>query len=113
MTIVSRSFDSFRTYVGSVAWGPIVTFSRGAVLGLLRGIEVGQIVVSESKGDVIVCGNPGGENNGPRADLKVLRETFWVRALLFADMVRALGLTLEMERLLDRSLIERLREMSV
>lgn len=113
MTIFSRSFDSLRTNAGSVAWRPIVIFSRGAVLGLLRGIEVGQVVVSESNGEVTVCGNPGGGDNDLRADLKVSMETFWVRALLFADMVRALGLTLEIRRLLDRSLIERLREMSV
>ena len=91
MAIVSRSFDSLRTYAGSVAWGPIVRFSRGVILGLLRRIEVGQILVYDSDGAVVVCGNAGEEGDGPKTELKVSKETFWVRALLFADMVRALG----------------------
>lgn len=83
------------------------------MLGLLRQIEVGQIIVSDSDGALFVCGNARGEEAGPQTELTISRETFWVRALLFADMVRDIGLTLDVERLLSPSWIGRLREVSV
>lgn len=79
------------------------------MLGLLRRIEVGQIVVSDSDGALFVCGNARGEETGPTTELNISRETFWVRALLFADMVRAVGLTLDVESLLGPGEIKRLR----
>lgn len=81
------SFDILRTYAGSITWQPLVRFSRGIVLGLLRRIVVGQIVVRDSDGAVTICGAPEVKSGTPRSELRVLKETFWVRALLFADMV--------------------------
>ena len=87
MAIITSSFDSLRTYAGSLTWSPLVRFSRGAVLGLLRRIALGQIVITDSDGAVTVCGAPTVKDGTPRTQLRVLKETFWVRVLLFADMV--------------------------
>ena len=87
MAVLTNSFDALRTYAGSLTWSPLVRFSRGAVLGLLRRIAVGQVVVTDSDGAVIMCGSPKVKEGTPKTELRVLKETFWVRALLFADMV--------------------------
>ena len=88
MAIVSRSLDSLRQYVGSFTWAPFVQLSRSTVLGLLQRIELGQLVVTDYDGSVTICGHTNGRDEVPRTQLKVLKETFWVRVLLFADMVR-------------------------
>ena len=90
MAILARSFDSLRIYVGSFTWGPFVNLSRSVVLGLLSRVEVGQLIVKDSDGTVTICGSPGIKDGSPRTELKVLKEAFWVRVLLFADMVGAL-----------------------
>ena len=87
MAIVSSSFDSLRSYLGSLTWGPFVKRSRSTVLGLLKRIEFGQLVVRDSDGSVITCGNPSVTDASPRSELRVTKEAFWVRVLLFADMV--------------------------
>ena len=87
MPILSRSLDTLRSYLTSFTWGPFVTLSRTTVLGLLSRIEVGQLVVTDSDGAVTICGNSGITDGAPRTELKVLKEAFWVRVLLFADMV--------------------------
>lgn len=89
MTFVSNSFEIVRTYVGSATWGPLVRLSRGIVLGLLRRVEIGQLVVTDFNGAVFACGQAPAKDNWPKTELKVFKETFWVRVLLFADMVRA------------------------
>jgi len=87
MAYLDYSFYILRTYAGSFTWQPLVRFSRGIVLSLLRRIAVGQIVVRDSDGAVTICGAPQTKDGTPRSELRVLKETFWVRALLFADMV--------------------------
>lgn len=57
-------------------------------MGVLSRIETGQLVVTDCDGTVTVCGAPGGKDGAPRTELKVVKEAFWVRVLLFADMVR-------------------------
>lgn len=89
MTFVSHSFDIVRTCVGSATWGPLVRLSRGLVLGLLQRVEIGQLVITDCNGAVFACGQAPAKGNWPKTELKVLKETFWVRVLLFADMVRA------------------------
>ena len=73
--------------MGSFTWGPFVSLSRATILGLLSRIEVGQLVVTDNDGTVTVCGNPNIKDGSPRTELKILREAFWVRVMLFADMV--------------------------
>ena len=93
MAIVSRTFDSLRSYLGSVTWGPCVKLSRSTVLGLLSRIEVGQLVIRDSDGTLTICGQPGVKDASPRTELRVSKEAFWVRVMLFADMVGDLTLT--------------------
>ena len=80
--------DAVRAYTGSVTWGPLVSLSRSVVISLLRRVEVGQIVVTDVNGIMTLCGAPQPKDGTPRTELKVLREAFWVRLFLFADMVR-------------------------
>ena len=94
MDFVSSTFDSLRSYLGSFTWHPFVNFSRSTVLGLLKQIEIGQLVVRDEDGTVTVCGNPGMKEVSPCTELRVLKEAFWVRVALFADMVRHLSFTI-------------------
>ena len=87
MAVLTTSLDTLTTYAGSLTWSPLVRFSRGAVLSLLRRIAIGQLVVIDTDGAVTLCGTPQIKDGSPRTELRVLRETFWVRVLLFADMV--------------------------
>lgn len=87
MAILSYPLETFRPYAGSFTWQPFVRFSRSTVLSLLTRIDVGQILVTDSDGTRTVCGAPQPKDGTPRTELWVLKESFWVRVLLFADMV--------------------------
>lgn len=91
MTFVTRTVDAVRNYVGSLTWAPLVSVSRRTVLGLLQRIEEGELAVEERDGTVTRCGGGGSlsQCSGLQARLYVQREAFWVRLLLFADMVRS------------------------
>jgi cyclopropane-fatty-acyl-phospholipid synthase len=90
LSIATAAFDALRGYAGSLAWGPLVGISRTATLSLLGRIEKGTLVIKESDGRETVCGSPSSPKGSkpPRTELMVHRESFWVRLLLFADMVR-------------------------
>lgn len=83
------------SYLGSYAWPPLLSVSRGAILALLKNIQVGSLQVTDADGTLTVCGSPPRAQAGngeksvystPHAELKVLNDLFWVRLLLFADM---------------------------
>jgi len=65
-----------------------VNFSRNQVLSLLSRIEMGQLIVTDIDGSVTTYGSSRPKEGFTKTEFKVLRETFWVRLLLFADMVR-------------------------
>ena len=88
MALFSDSFNALRSFAGSLIWSPVVAFSRTTVLRLLIRIEKGQIVVRESDGNTVVCGGAQTKDCMLKTELNVVKDTFWVRALLFADMVR-------------------------
>jgi cyclopropane-fatty-acyl-phospholipid synthase len=85
----------------SLAWPHLVSLSRRAVISVLSRIATGQLVITDGTSNITtVCGalEPKQPNSvglkhkkekasPPRAELKVLSESFWVRMLLFADMV--------------------------
>ena len=80
-------------YVGSFAWPPLLSVSRGVILTLLKNIQIGSLQVTDTDGTLTVCGSPRrslDENEEKSAashtELKVLDDLFWVRLLLFADM---------------------------
>ena len=86
--LVTFALDTLRSYAGSVAWDPLVQASRSSILALLRTIEVGQLNILEKDGREVVCGNATlSRSEVPVARLKVLKDAFWLRLALFADMV--------------------------
>lgn len=88
MAVVTRSFDAARSYLGSFTWDPFVRLSRAAVLNLLGRVETGHILIIDTNGLETVCGERWPRADVPQCELKVLKDAFWVRLLLFADMVR-------------------------
>lgn len=79
--------DGLRRYAGSMAWGPLVNLSRAAILSVLSKIEHGQLKIVDTTGEMTICGKLGKSVAGPKTELSIHKETFWVRMLLFADMV--------------------------
>ena len=88
MAIVARSFDVARSYLASFTNGPLARLSRTAVLSLLGRVEIGHIAIIDTDGSETICGERWSKEGVPSTELKVLKEAFWVRLLLFADMVR-------------------------
>lgn len=87
-SLVTSALDRVRNYAGAVAWGPLVQTSRQLVLSLLSQIEHGRLTVIEKDGTNTICGDAEGETVLPAAHLRVVRDSFWLRLALFADMVR-------------------------
>ena len=72
--------------VGVNVWSPLVSFSRTAVLSIFENLEVGRFEIVDTDGSKHLFGNV--DSAYLRTLLKVHKDTFWVRLLLFADMVR-------------------------
>lgn len=90
MAIITSTIDTLRSYIGSFTWAPFVALSKSAVLAQLSKIRVGQLVITDEQGNLTVCGAPGIKDGSPRTELRVVKEAFWVRVVLFADMVSLL-----------------------
>lgn len=76
-----------RSAAGSVAWQPSVDFARRYITSLLRQIEVGQLQIVDTTGRTTTCGKEIVPQNEPATELSIHNDTFWLRMLLFADMV--------------------------
>ena len=76
-----------RSYAGVLAWSPLVRLSRAVCLSLFRKITHGQLEIIDD-GESTICGQAVSPTDPPRVTIHVHKETFWVRLLLFADMVR-------------------------
>lgn len=85
--------DTAKGLVGSAAWGPLVTVSRTVILSLFKQIQHGQLAITDTDGGRAVygCQDVDGVAPSPNVEVKVKRESFWVRLALFADMVRIVG----------------------
>lgn len=74
----------------NLAWPPLASLSRTLVLSLLHRIEVGSLRIVdasvEPKQD-IQCGASVKIAGRPHVEVTVRSDAFWVRCLLFADMV--------------------------
>ena len=55
---------------------------------MLSRVEHGQLVITDTDNTVLRFGDTQADSQGPKVELKVHREAFWVRLFLFADMVR-------------------------
>ncbi|KAI4123524.1 MAG: hypothetical protein LQ338_005224 [Usnochroma carphineum] len=86
MAVIARSFHAARSYVGSFTWATLVRLSRAAVLGLLARVKIGHIVILDSDGSETICGERWAKEGIPTTELRVLKDAFWIRLLLFADM---------------------------
>ena len=73
-----------RRYVGAVAWDPMLQLSKTTITSLFRQIERGQLALVDHKGRRSFYGKEG---TGPMVELQIHKEIFWLRVLLFADMV--------------------------
>lgn len=98
------SYSGILSQVTAYTWPPLVDLARRAILSRLSRINFGQLVITDSTTNIVtVCGalepeggkeldvkSAGGNNTAraPRAELRIQRDTFWLRLLLFADMVR-------------------------
>ncbi|KAK3065927.1 hypothetical protein LTR53_017879, partial [Teratosphaeriaceae sp. CCFEE 6253] len=81
-------------YAGSLAFPPLLSVSRGAILNLLKQIQIGSLQIVDTDGSLTVCGSPQRAESDseksvhsvPHAEFRVLNDLFWVRLLVFADM---------------------------
>jgi len=85
MNTFTAAFDHAWKVSRSITWEPLVWLPTRAVLALLGRIEDGRLVVTLVDGRREVFGSGGGGK--PQVELTVLKEMFWVRLFLFADMV--------------------------
>ncbi|KAK5117380.1 hypothetical protein LTR62_005998 [Meristemomyces frigidus] len=91
---VTTRLAALANYAGAYAWPPLLSVSRGAILSLLRQIQIGSLRITDTDGSLTVCGSPkradGNDEKSvyavPHAELRVLSDLFWVRLLVFADM---------------------------
>ena len=83
--IISR-FTALRDYTGSLAWHPLVHLSRITCLSLLNRIRIGRLEIVDIDGTNYICGTSIAVAGQSQAQLRVHKDTFWVRLLLFADM---------------------------
>jgi hypothetical protein len=78
--------DGIRAVAGHFAWGPMLQLSKLAVARSLSRIQNGELIIKH-EGEIV--GKFGQAAQGfPAVELEVLSDNFWVRLLLFADMVR-------------------------
>ena len=87
MDLLRSSVNLVKHYAGPVAWNPLVHLSRDAILAVFRRIEVGQLEITDCDGQITTCGAGQVEPGVTATAIVIHKETFWVRMLLFADMV--------------------------
>lgn len=76
-----------RRTVGSVAWEPAVGLARSYITSLLQKIQTGQLKILDTNGKTTICGKTQVPEDESQAELRIHSDAFWVRMLLFADMV--------------------------
>lgn len=94
-TQTSGPLQALSGYVASYGWGPLLSVSRSTVLSLLSRIQIGHLRVADVDGTASTYGRKEAVNGSseksvyslPNVELTVHKDIFWVRMLLFADMV--------------------------
>lgn len=91
---ITAPLTGLGSYAAAYGWGPLLGVSRSTVLSLLSRIRVGQLKIEDVNGKTTVFGEDDVAKEGqrsiysvPQVELTVHKEIFWVRMLLFADMV--------------------------
>ena len=88
ISILPRSLAALALRAHSLAVPPIINFARSTVLDVLKRVELGRLLVTDFNGKTTVCGRYIATEHEPTTELRILKEVFWIRVLLFADMVR-------------------------
>lgn len=101
---LNRGTELVRGALGGLTWGPALAIARPAILSVFSKIEVGTLLlVDDVAGTRSLYGQQLGESKTPleipknfsgirkattlpRVELIVKKESFWMRAFLFADM---------------------------
>lgn len=86
ITPLTSRFNALRSYAGNVAWGPLVTLSRSAVMAVLLRMRQGRLDIVDVDGKETLCGRAENQAGAPQTTLRVHKDAFWVRMMLFADM---------------------------
>jgi len=102
-TQTSGPLQALSGYVASYGWGPLLSVSRSTVLSLLSRIQIGHLRVVDADGKDSTYGQKQVVNGKleksvyslPDVELTVHKDVFWVRMLLFADMVMIAALPLK------------------
>ncbi|KZV98619.1 cyclopropane-fatty-acyl-phospholipid synthase [Exidia glandulosa HHB12029] len=76
-SLAEKVFGSTRDALLSTSWGPITVLAERAVLSTLSNFHAGQLRILKSDGSVLSL--PAVPKTGPCAELRVVRDTFWVR----------------------------------
>ena len=87
LATVALRLYALRSYALGLAWSPLVQLSRATCLSLFGKITHGQLEIID-EGESTICGQAVSATDQPRVTLHIHNEAFWVRLLLFADMVR-------------------------
>lgn len=96
ITPLTAPLQAVAGYGASLAWPTFLSLSRSAILSLLQKIQVGQLTIKDVDGTITICGQtkvkPISQADRtvysiPSTELVVHKDTFWIRLLLFADMV--------------------------
>lgn len=70
-----------------VGWGPAARLAQAALLSAMQRISVGQLTLVATNGDVHTFPRKTkGNVEGPRAEIRVLKDTFWIRLCLMGDL---------------------------
>lgn len=83
--------SSLRQYASNVTWEPLVGFSRSTILSVLKQIRHGSLKIQDVDGSETTCGVASPDKQTLQTTLNVHKDTFWVRMLLFADMVGSMS----------------------
>ena len=93
---LTERLQALAGYSASYAYPPLLSLSRAAVQAVFHKIALGQLKVVDTDGTTTICGQQklrqgsGSEQTVyslPVTELRVHKDIFWVRMLLFADMV--------------------------
>lgn len=85
---VALRLCALRGYAGGLAWSPLVRLSRTVCLSLFKKITHGELEIIDD-GESTICGQVTSSVDAPHVKLHVHKDMFWVRLVLFADMVRS------------------------
>ncbi|QIW99738.1 hypothetical protein AMS68_005256 [Peltaster fructicola] len=94
LTPITSRAQALASYTAAYTLPPLLSVARGAILPILRRIQIGSLTIHDTDGSITICGSPHvNENDGeksvhtiPHAELRIHNDMFWIRMMFFADM---------------------------